>query len=79
MQLQETLGETGSAVMVKPGLLAQAYAPRRFDSEGNLVDEETKELLRAHLKEFANWTLRLVIPMDFVRHACEMDVVHAAA
>jgi chromate reductase len=79
MQLQETLAETGSAVMVKPGVLVQAYAPRRFDSEGNLVDEETKELLRAHLKEFANWTLRLVIPMDFVRHACEMDVVHAAA
>ena len=79
MQLQESLAETGSVVMVKPGVLVQAYAPRRFDSEGNLIDEETKGLLRTHLGEFAMWTLRLVRPREFVRYACEMDIEHAAA
>ena len=78
MQLQETLAETGSVVMVKPGVMVQAYAPRRFDSEGNLIDEETKNLLRAHLSEFTTWTLRLVRPMEFVRYACEMDIDPAA-
>jgi chromate reductase len=73
MQLQETLAETGSVVMVKPGVLVQAFAPRRFDSEGNLIDEETKELLRSHLVEFTKWILQLVRPREFVRHACEMD------
>ena len=73
MQLREILGELGSLVMVKPGVLVQAFAPQRFDSEGNLLDEETKELLRKHLDEFTKWTLRLVRPGEFVRHACEMD------
>ncbi len=73
MQLHETLAETGSLVMVKPGVLIQAFAPGRFDSEGNLIDEETKELLRTHLDDFAKWILRLVRPHEFVRHGCEMD------
>ncbi len=80
MQLQETLAETGSVVMVKPGVLVQAYgSPRRFDSEGNLVDEGTKDLLRRHLEDFAKWTMRFVRPREFVSYACEMDADHAAA
>ena len=79
MQLQETLSETGSVVMVKPGVLVQAYAPRKFDSEGNLIDEQTKNLLATHLSEFAKWTLRLVRPGEFVGYVCEMDVDRAAA
>ena len=79
MQLQETLAETGSIVMVKPGVLVQAYAPRKFDSEGNLIDEQTKNLLATHLGEVAKWTLRLVRPREFVGYACEMDVDRAAA
>ena len=75
MQLQLTLAETGSLVMVKPGVQVQAFAPQQFDSEGNLLDETTKELLRGHLDEFMKWTLRLVRPGEFVGHACEMDVV----
>ena len=80
MQLQEILAETGSLVMVKPGLLVQAFAPPRFDSEGNLVDEETRELLRNHLDAFSKWTLQLVRPREFVRYSCEMDIklTHAA-
>lgn len=79
MQLQETLAETGSVVMVKPGVLVQAFSPMRFDSEGNLVDEETKELLRRHLDEFAKWIFRLSGPREIVRFACEMDVAPARA
>lgn len=78
MQLQENLAETGSVVMVKPGVLVQAYAPQKFDSEGHLIDEDTKEMLRNHLDEFAKWTLKLVRPHEFVQYACEMDIVHAA-
>ena len=79
MQLLETLGETGSVVMVKPGVQILAFAPQTFDAEGNLIDENTKELLRKHLDEFKKWILQLVQPREFVAHACEMDIaaVHA--
>ena len=73
-QLLETLAETGSVVMVKPGVLVQAFAPMKFDSEGNLIDDDTRELLRRHLDEFAKWTLKLVRPLEFIRYACEMDI-----
>jgi len=78
-QLLETLSETGSVVMVKPGVLVQAFAPMRFDSEGNLTDDETRELLRGHLDEFEKWILQLVRPREFVRYACEMDIQPALA
>ncbi len=74
MQLREILAELGSLVMVKPGVLVRAFAPPRFDAEGNLIDEESKELLRRHLDEFTKWILRLVQPREFVRYACEMDI-----
>ena len=74
MQLHETLAETGAVVMVKPGVQIQAFAPGTFDSEGNLIDEKTKELLRHHLDEFTNWSARLLWPRQFVGHACEMDI-----
>lgn len=74
MQLNETLAETGSIVMVKPGLQVQAFSPMRFDSEGNLIDEEIKELLRKHLDAFAIWVLRLVGPQEIAQYACEMDI-----
>jgi len=74
MQLLETLGETGTIVMVKPGVMVAAFAPMKFDSEGNLIDKQTKELLRRHLDEFTNWSARLLWPRQFVGHACEMDV-----
>jgi len=79
MQIHETLAETGAVVMVKPGVQIQAFAPGIFDSEGNLIDKETRELLRRHLEELARWILQLVQPREFVRHACEMDVHNAAA
>ncbi len=79
MQLREILAELGSVVMVKPGVLVQAFSPARFDSEGNLVDEGTKELLRRHLDEFTKWILQLVRPREFTRYACEMDIQRSPA
>ena len=79
MQINETLAETGAVVMVKPGVQIQAFAPGTFDSEGNLIDENTRELLRKHLDELTNWSARLLWPRRFVGHVCEMDVALAQA
>ncbi len=79
MQLQQTLAETGSVVMVKPGALVQAFSPMRFDSEGNLIDQKIKELLQRHLEEFTRWILQIVRGAEFVRFTCEMDIVPARA
>ena len=75
MQLLETLGETGCVVMVKPGVLVQAFSPMQFDSEGNLIDDNTRELLRGHLEKFTAWIMRVGRPGEFVCYLCEMDVV----
>ena len=53
MQLLETLGETGTIVMVKPGVMIAAFAPDTFDSEGNLISPDMRQLLGKHLEEFA--------------------------
>ena len=77
MQLLETLGETSTIVMVKPGVLIAASAPDTFDSEGNLISPDMRQLLGRHMEEFAQWIMR-VGPRDFVPFACEMDVALAA-
>jgi len=53
MQLLETLGETGTIVMVRPGVLIAAFAPDTFDPKGNLISPDTRQLLGRHLEEFA--------------------------
>ena len=73
-QLQQTLVETGSIVMVKPGVLVPAFSPQRFDSDGNLTDGETRDLLRKHLDEFAKWIVRVGSRREFVPYTCEMDI-----
>ncbi len=60
--------------MVKPGVLVTAYRPAKFDSEGNLIDEETRQMLQRHLEEFAKWIDRLRVRPELVRFFCEMDV-----
>ncbi len=77
IQLQQTLAETGSLVLAKPGLLVAAFAPMKFDDNGDLVDDETKHLLGSHLEEFTKWMARLASGGEFVRHACEMDIQSA--
>ena len=74
MQLQEIPAETGTITMVKPGVLVAAFSPQRFDSDGNLIDDATRESLRKHLDAFAKWIVRVSARPEFVRHACEMDI-----
>ena len=63
MHLHNVFAETGSHVMSKPGVYV-SYARQKFDSEGNLIDEPTREAVRNHLKAFANWILLLGRPRD---------------
>ena len=63
MHLHNIFAETGSYMMTKPGVYV-SYARQKFDSEGNLTDEPTREAVRNHLKAFANWILLLGRPRD---------------
>ena len=77
MQLHETLGETGALVTVKPGLQVMAFADQQFDSNGNLIGENTRELLGSHLDALVKWTMQIARPHEFVSYACEMDTATA--
>lgn len=74
LQLQQTLAETGTLVMVKPGVQVAAFAPQRFNSEGDLTDDETREMLRRHLRAFGEWIAVVRAGRAFVRFGCEMDI-----
>ena len=69
IQLLETLGETSTIVMVKPGVLIASFALDTFDSEGNLTSPDMRQLLGRHMEEFAQWIMQ-VVPRDFVSFAC---------
>lgn len=77
MQLLETLSETGALVMVKPGLQVMAFADRQFDGDGNLIGEQTRELLGKHLEALIKWAVQIARPHEFVQYSCEMDVITA--
>jgi len=77
MQLHETLAETEALVMVKPGLQVMAFTDQQFDGDGNLICEQTRELLSNHLDAFIKWTVQIARPHEFVLYSCEMDVVSA--
>ena len=65
-------------VLAKPGLLVGAFAPVKFDDNGDLVDDDTKRLLGRHLEECAKWMIGLVSGGEFVRRACKMNIPSAA-
>ncbi len=78
MQLHETLSETGAVVMVKPGVLVSAFNPMLFNSQGDLTDDKTLQVLRQHLQEFAKW-IEMIGAREYASFACEMDVQLARA
>ena len=78
VQLHETLGETGALVMVKTGLQVMAFADQQFDSNGNLVGENTRELLGSHPDALVKWTMQIARLHELVSYACEMDTATAA-
>ena len=77
MQLHETLGETATLVMVKMGLQIMAFADQRFDSNDNLIGENTRQLLGSHHDALVKWTAQIARPHEFVSYACEMDTATA--
>ena len=77
VQLHETLGETGALVMVKTGLQVMAFADQQFDSNGNLIGENTRELLGSHQDALVKWTMQIARLHEFVSYACEMDTATA--
>jgi len=66
MQLHETLGETRALVMVKTGLQVMAFADQRFDSDVDLIGENTRELLGSHLNALVKLTLQIAGPHEFI-------------
>lgn len=40
-------------------LVPLTFASKKFDSEGNLLDDNTKKLLTQLLQNLSNWTRRL--------------------
>jgi chromate reductase len=61
LHLRQILTATNTYVMLKPDLLI-ARAGEKFDSDGNLTDEPTREQLRALLAALVAWTRRLQPP-----------------
>jgi len=57
LQLQITLAETGAHVMSKPGVLV-ASAWGKFDSEGRLIDDDTRNIVKAHIDALKAWIIR---------------------
>jgi chromate reductase, NAD(P)H dehydrogenase (quinone) len=61
MHLENVLAETGSLVMVKPGLLV-TFPWDKFNEAGRLTDEDTRAYLRRQLLAFAQWVRRVGAP-----------------
>ncbi|HJO83916.1 MAG: NADPH-dependent FMN reductase [SAR202 cluster bacterium] len=53
-QLQTILMAIGGLVMAKPGVLVASPADK-FDDQYRLIDEETREFVRAHMTAFKEW------------------------
>ena len=64
--------------MVKPVLQVMAFADQYFDSNVNLIGENTRELLGSHLDALVKWTLQVARPHELISYACEMDTATAA-
>jgi chromate reductase len=57
LALRMVLASTGSYVLPDP-LLHISFAREKFDTDGNLVDDETRAALRAQLEALVEWTRR---------------------
>lgn len=57
-ELRKTLVFTNSFVMPRPEVMI-AKATDKFDAEGNLTDDKTRQVITDFLKGFQNWILRV--------------------
>jgi len=51
---------------VKTGLQVMAFADQQFDSDVNLIGENTRELLGSQLDALVKWTLQIARPHEFI-------------
>jgi hypothetical protein len=51
--------------MLKPEVIIPKAA-ERFDGDGRLVDQSTRELVRAFVEAFGRWTRRMLVPLVLV-------------
>jgi chromate reductase len=57
-QLRQTFVGTGTHVLLQPEVIVPRAA-ERFDAEGRLADESTRDLIRKQLAALAEWTRRI--------------------
>jgi chromate reductase len=57
LQLRQTLQSVGAYVMPKPEIVITSCRDK-FDADGRLTDEATREHLAKFLSAFADWTRR---------------------
>jgi chromate reductase, NAD(P)H dehydrogenase (quinone) len=58
LQVREAMVEPGAHVLLQPQVLV-AQAHQRFDEDGRLTHEPTRQFLATAMREFADWTNRL--------------------
>lgn len=57
-QLRQTFGFTGTPALLQPEVLVYRAA-EKFDAEGQLIDEKTREFVGKLLRELVKWTRML--------------------
>ena len=58
LQLRQAFVFTQTYALLQPEVLVRG-AKEKFDAEGRLVDEPTREFVRTHLAALADWARRL--------------------
>jgi chromate reductase len=62
-QLRQSFVFTNTPVMPQPEVLV-ARAHQKFDAEGRLTDDGTQTFVRAFLRQFVGWIVRLRAPRE---------------
>jgi chromate reductase len=66
LALRQMFVFTRSYVMVEPELL-MFKAAERFDADGNLIDQQSLEMVREVVEELVRWTFRLFPDLEYRR------------
>jgi chromate reductase len=64
LALRQVFVFTRSYVMVEPELL-MFKAAERFDENGNLIDQQSREMVRELVEELVRWTFRLYPDLEY--------------
>jgi chromate reductase len=67
LALRQMFVFTRSYVMVEPELL-MFKASERFDENGNLIDQQSRQMVREIVEELVRWTFRLFPDLEYRRY-----------